>query len=162
MEETAGLYIPGRLPGLNEILDARMERDTSGRYTKKWNAYSDMKESWTGHISIIAAHQKFLAVEGGFFTYVWWEPNKMRDPSNFTAGGRKLIEDALQGCNRLRGDGWKHVKGFTDCWFVDKHDPFVCVFVHPQRVLTDEEAWSLSVNLRNKHAQSSRPNRART
>lgn len=102
--QTAQLWIPGRLPGLNEIILASSKR--SGKYSP----YAKLKEQWGGTIALLAHAQNFPRLVGRHdFYYEFLEPNMRRDPSNFIAGGVKIIEDALQLAGLLDGDGWKNV-----------------------------------------------------
>lgn len=130
------LWIPGPLPGLNEIINARGVRYRGGA-----NGYSSLKKRWSETVSLLAASQKFPKLEKGHFVYLWREPTKRRDPSNFTAGGRKIIEDALQQSGFLAGDGWKNVFSFQDEWLVDAKRPGVTVFVTDVRVHSPIEMW---------------------
>jgi hypothetical protein len=84
-----------------------------------------MKKKWAGIISHAARNQNFEPIQKGHFSYYFLEPNRRRDPSNFVAGGIKLIEDALQGGLLLTGDGWKNVRSITPFWDVDKENPGV-------------------------------------
>lgn len=46
-----------------------------------------------------------------------------RDLDNISSFGRKVIQDALVNAAVLKGDGWKHVVGFSDRFEVDKENP---------------------------------------
>ena len=35
----------------------------------------------------------------------------------------KFIQDALVSCRILENDGWRHIRGFTDVFYVDRHNP---------------------------------------
>ena len=122
------LWIPGVLPGLNEIIEAR--RITRGR----WNKYTDMKRAIGEEIQLLARAQKFGPItEPAYYTYLHLEKDRRRDPSNFTAGGQKLIEDGLQGgvgrTAYIPGDGWKHVLGSQHHWRVDERGSGVFLVV---------------------------------
>lgn len=105
------LWIPGPLPGLNEIIDAK------ARKRGKWDAYADMKRKWGGTIALLAQAQRLERIpDESVFTYLFIEPNRRRDPSNIVAGGVKLIEDALQEAGVLENDGWKSVAGIRAYW----------------------------------------------
>lgn len=107
------LWIPGPLPGLNELLAAAK----SGR--GRGNAYSRLKAEWT---DIIWAHVKsarWHTIQIPAVIYFHWvERNRKRDPDNVAAGGRKLILDALVKAGSLPGDGWDYVKGWHDSFSV--------------------------------------------
>ncbi len=107
------LFIPGPLPGLNEIINAK------GNTRGKWNAYSKMKKHWGGLIALLARAKGIETIpEGSRFYYRCVEPNRSRDPSNIIAGAVKLIEDGLQEAGILENDGWKHVAGISVGWSV--------------------------------------------
>lgn len=55
--------------------------------------------------------------------YKWYEPNRKRDLDNISSYGRKVIQDALVRCGVLQGDGWNHITGFEDHFYVDKAEP---------------------------------------
>lgn len=116
------LWIPWRLPKLNELLDARIRVYTPkggksrGGATRKHmaslpNAYTVMKREWEGIIWTHARNRGFCVAPGCWdFTYLFVEPDARFDPSNISSAAVKFIEDALQG-TKLRpalmdGDGW--------------------------------------------------------
>jgi len=53
----------------------------------------------------------------------WYEATKRRDLDNISSFGRKVIQDALVECGVLKNDGWNHITGFTDSFFIDKNRP---------------------------------------
>lgn len=126
MVDGTRLVIGARLPGLNEIIDASKQLRGEGK--KKWNGYQRMKKHWGGVIAALARVQGFR-VSGTHWSYEFREPNRTRDPSNFIAGGIKLIEDALQSEGLLENDGWQQVESITVSWRVDKKNPGVTVTV---------------------------------
>lgn len=94
-------FVPGPLPGLNDFV------------RKHYRVYSALKWKWTEIIRLHALAHSLKPFGRAFFAYEWFEENMKRDPSNIAAGGRKLIEDALQP-KWMTGDGWKGVAGFYD------------------------------------------------
>ncbi len=105
--------IQGRLPTLNDYIDACNSSRYAGNNLKQW---------WENYISAyLRPLQRILKpVE---ITYKWYEPNRRRDPSNISGGGRKFIEDALVKRGILRGDGWRDMAGFSDEFYIDKDNP---------------------------------------
>ncbi len=106
-------FIPGRLPGMNEIIDeARGNKFASAvqktKYTKlivdvvrltfrNYGAYNLMDKVW--------------------ISFTWVEKDKRRDPDNLVAG-KKFIMDGLVRSGLLENDGWNQIAGFTDTWKV--------------------------------------------
>jgi hypothetical protein len=117
-------WVPGPLPGLNEILSAKGERWSGSKYSK-WNK---LKKQWHANVSAAALERGIVPMSGGvWFHYRFSEPNRRRDPSNFIAGGVKVIEDGLQDAGLLEGDGWKNVMAIMTSWEVDVDTPGVLV-----------------------------------
>lgn len=102
------------MPGLNEIISS------SATATRGWSAYNTLKQKFTGQVTPLARVAGLGAIGPGFFTYLFIEPDRKRDPSNVVGGGVKLIEDALQASGLLPNDGWAHVLGYTAFWRVGK------------------------------------------
>ena len=119
------LWIPGRLPGLNEIIEAR------GSASGKANAWASMKKKLQGTIALLARAHGVGRWTAAHFAYVHFEPNRMRDPSNFCSGAQKVVEDALQKAKLIPNDGWRQVLSFQHLWHVSD-DPGTMV------VLSDE------------------------
>ena len=55
--------------------------------------------------------------------YSFYEPDKRRDLDNIAAVAHKFIQDALVKCRVIENDGWQYIKGFSDEFRVDKHNP---------------------------------------
>ena len=112
-------WIPGRLPGLNEILKARGTSKMRGK--AQYSAYTDMKRQTDTRITfaILAARLPKLKRITLHFEYI--EPNKKRDPDNIAAG-KKFILDALQDSSIIENDGWEQIAGWHDSFKVDKND----------------------------------------
>ena len=109
------LIIKGRLPGLNELIDA--ER------TNKYKA-AQLKRNVEEYIIFSARRCLRGKIETPVIMhYLWIEPNKKRDKDNICAFGRKAIQDALVKAHYLDGDGWKYISGFTDAFEVDAKNP---------------------------------------
>ena len=64
-----------------------------------------------------------------YMTYRWYEPNRKRDLDNISSFGRKVIQDALVESGVLADDGWKHIKGFSDEFYVDPCNPRIEVTI---------------------------------
>lgn len=119
------LWIPWRLPKLNELLDqrGRVFRKKAGAarasqaakpVSKVANGYSVLKKQWEATIALLASSRGFSVLPGCWdFSYLFLEPNPNFDPSNISAAAVKFIEDALVKDKRLQGDGWATVHSIT-------------------------------------------------
>lgn len=117
--KTQVLWIPERMPGLNEVLDARgIVMRNRGGGTRRFDGYAKLKNAWAQKIALHARSQGFKRVTFGAFSYLFVEGDRRRDPSNIIAGGLKLIEDALQDAGLLAGDGWANVTAIAPYWVV--------------------------------------------
>lgn len=138
------------MPGLNEIIDARMvSSGPRGPKAARWNAYSKLKKQVQGTVAIAAFSQKFKPLERGHFTYLCKEARnangKQRDPSNVLGGAMKMIEDALVECRLLPNDSWLEVLGIAGHFDVTKNGAGVLLIVHPDKTLTREECLAIDM-----------------
>lgn len=108
--------IPGRLPGLNEIIEAA--KQGKGKY----QPYALMKEKYTEMIAWIA--KKLPSYEKVALVITWYEPNSRRDPDNIMAG-QKFILDALVQAGVIPNDSQKYIQGILHRFRVDKQNPRV-------------------------------------
>jgi hypothetical protein len=109
------LTIQGRLPGLNEYIQA--ER------THRYKA-SAMKKEWTSQVKMDAKVQKLKKCHPVEIIFTWFEPNMKRDKDN-VAFAKKFILDGLVDAGILEGDGWKGYGDFDDRFEIDKKNPRV-------------------------------------
>jgi hypothetical protein len=121
--DAATLWIPGPLPGLNEIIDSA--KGSGGRGA----GYARLKRQWTDTIWALAKSAR-IDTPGPFeervtIAWLWVERDQRRDPDNFIAGGRKVVLDGLVKAGVLRGDTWKWIGRWTDEWTVDALRPGV-------------------------------------
>ena len=122
------LYIPGRMPGMNDFLDLakRQGRARSSR-GKVWNSYNKLKNHWMEVIHWECVKQGIQPVEKASFEFLWVERNRRRDKDNIAGGGRKLILDGLVCAGILPNDGWKQVEGWEDRFTVGRPGVEVCI-----------------------------------
>jgi Holliday junction resolvase RusA-like endonuclease len=123
-KKTASFTIKGRLNGLNDYTKACR----SNRY-----AGAKMKEKNEDIVKIAAWHNSVNGIVVSFtgkvhITYKWYEQNKRRDLDNI-AFAKKFIQDALVDMCVLKGDGWQHIVGFTDEFYIDKDNPRIEVII---------------------------------
>jgi hypothetical protein len=140
------LYIAGKIPGLNELLRAR-GRDRPVGPNKRHDEYTDLKRDIEHRVVLCARSQRLLAVERAYLTYLFFEENRRRDPSNIVAAGMKLIEDGLRKAQILSNDGWSDIAGFAQYWVLGDYG--VAVFLSKHNVLDRERAIYLDQQARN-------------
>lgn len=114
---TQRFFIHGPLPGLNELIRAKGNT--------RYQAYNKLKREWMKTIQWELVAGKILPVSKAFFRFTWHESSRRRDLDNITAGGRKLILDALVLSGILSDDGWDEVSGWSDEFMVSKELPGV-------------------------------------
>lgn len=124
---TQQFFIPGCLPGLNEIVAASKVR------RGKWSKYLDMKESYGSYVQMEIKRAKLKPMPRAAVCFTWVEPHKRRDPDNVRAGS-KFILDALKTCGILPNDGWANIAHLTDYYAVDKAKPGVLVELSEPKV----------------------------
>lgn len=105
--------IPGRLPGLNDIVAAAKEH---------FGSYAKMKERYTTEIAWLA--KKLPQYERITLVITWYEPDRRRDPDNIMAG-QKFILDALVHAGVIPNDSQRYVRGITHRFRVDRINPRV-------------------------------------
>ena len=121
----AGLWVPGPLPGMNELIAAA--KGSGGRGA----AYARLKRQWTEAVWALAKQARLPRLTGRVvLEFDWHEVDRRRDPDNVAAGGRKLVLDGLVMAGVLGGDGWRYVQGWTDRFAVRAERPGVGVQLH--------------------------------
>jgi hypothetical protein len=106
------LWIPGPLPGQNEIVAA------AKGFRGRGYGYAKLKRQWTQTIALIAKAARVPSMPRVFLHCLWVEPNKRRNPDNIAAGGRKVLLDGLVTAGVIRNDGWGEVAGWSDTFSV--------------------------------------------
>jgi len=113
--------IPGKLPGLNEYIDASRRNRYLAAEMKK---AAERKIMWA-----IKAQLHGVRFTGPvIMRYTWYEPDRKRDKDNI-AFARKFVQDSLVSAGVLKNDGWKEIENFTDAFAVDKENPRVEVLL---------------------------------
>ncbi len=139
------LWIPGRFPGFNELVEAGATLGQPvGPSGKRFHGYRALKRQWQDRVTFLAQAARLTPPGPSYYTYVLAEPNRRRDPSNVAAAVIKIVEDALQGAKIIPNDGWSDILGFAAYWDVDKRCPGATVFVSEGDVLGREEALTLA------------------
>lgn len=128
------VFVPGPLPGLNQLLAAAKRRDGNG-----WSGYAAVKRDWERRIALAIAAARPPRFDRAWLAFRWWEPSRRRDPDNVAAGGRKLLLDVLVRQGVLPADGWRRVVGWADRFGLDPRRPGVALTVIGRRLA----AWAL-------------------
>ena len=122
---TASVFIPGPLPGFNEIIAAAK----SGR--GKGNAYARMKKQWGETVWAFAKSARMKPVDGqASVLFVWFERDRRRDIDNVSAAA-KFVLDGLVKAGVLANDNQASVFSIEHHFVVDKKTPGVRVTVEP-------------------------------
>ena len=158
------LWVPGPLPGMNDIIEdnriARRGRRKDGK-AALFTKYGEVKKRWNSYITTQVQAQRFRRIDKpSHFTFLCYEQNRQRDPDNFCAGARKVILDALQAAKTLENDGWKEVLGLHEYWEVRKDKPGVVLYVTSGH-MTREQAFLLEEQYRNVRREKQRAKASR-
>jgi len=110
--------IPGRLPGLNEMIrSARGNKYAAAKEKKR----SDDWCAWYAKQARLPAIKKPVLV-----SFIWMEPDARRDVDNIAAGA-KFILDALVHLGVLQNDSQKWVHGLSHVFGVTALKPHIVV-----------------------------------
>lgn len=115
----AELWIPGRLPSINDLI-----------FTKVGKRIRAQAEA-VGRVVLLAQMARLPRFESARFVFVWVEPDRRRDKDGVAAGGRKVVLDGLVQAGVLPGDGWDHVEGWADSFAISKDAPGARVRIFP-------------------------------
>ncbi len=144
-------FVPGKVPSLNDLLDARGEnapvvRSIIMRHLPKkgkgrgarHDAYNDIKQDWKRR-TVKAISAPFVRVKAAYFGYVVVEQELRRDPSNICASAIKFIEDGIVEAGVMPNDGWQNVLGIRVHWLHRKtREPGIYVVMSDVR-LSEEQ-----------------------
>lgn len=121
------LWIPGPLPGMNEIVEAaKGAGGTGARYSKLKRELSDAV-CWHAKAKRLTPVGKPQVI-----SFEWREKYMTRDPDNIVSA-KKFILDGLVLAKVLPDDGWRWVRGFKEEWFtcIGDEQPGVLVQLEP-------------------------------
>lgn len=118
--------IRGRLPGLNDLIDADRRDKRAG---------NRLKSTTQGMIRMYIYHdlQRLKIEKPVKIHYTFYEPNRKRDLDNISGFAHKVIQDSLVAAGVLKNDGWSNIIGFSDEFRVDAENPRIEVVI--------EEVW---------------------
>jgi hypothetical protein len=108
----AQLWVEGPLPGMNEIVEAAKGAGGVGKH------YANLKKAWTDTVWALALQARLPKFPGRVvLRFEWFEADKRRDPDNFAAA-KKFLLDGLVKAGVLKGDDWRYIESFSDYWRV--------------------------------------------
>ena len=110
------IEIDGKLPNLNEIIDASK---------RHWSKYAKLKKRLMPKVVGQMLKELKPVKAPVFIEFQWHRRDKRTDPDNISAGGRKVLLDALQASGILSNDGWSNVIGFSDRFIQSESDKVV-------------------------------------
>lgn len=121
------LVIHGKLPGLNELIDAERRHRQAGAKLKR-----DAERIVRMYIrQQLRGYKPKTPVT---LYYYYYEPNRRRDLDNIAGFAHKVIQDSLVKEGILANDGWNYIKGFFDSFNIDSKFPRIEVeIVEPER-----------------------------
>lgn len=123
-------FIPGPLPSLNEMLDARVKKIAAmSRGKKRVDQYTLMKKKWTEICADAAIAGGVKPMGSALFTFYWIAKDRRTEKDNL-AVARKFILDGLELAGIMK-DHWDNVVGWTDLFEINKKEPGVLVVMWP-------------------------------
>ena len=102
------LTIPGRLPSLNDII--AMSKQGRGR----WQPYAMCKSIHENVIILECKRQKLKPIGKCNVIITYYCKDKRRDKDGMSAGGNKVILDALQKAGIIKNDNWRYLGDITN------------------------------------------------
>lgn len=110
------IEIPGRMPGMNEIVKAAKKGKS------RYQPYSQMKTQYT---ELVAWYAKKLPAYGkADIEIVWYEPNRRRDIDNISCGAKFILDGLVMG-GVIKDDSQRYVRSISHRVEVDKDNPRV-------------------------------------
>ena len=114
--------IEGRLPGINELINADRRDAHAGNRIKR--------EAQEAVQMYIFRDLHRLRIDNPVrLRYRFYEKNKKRDLDNISGFAHKVIQDALVASGVLKNDGWANIVGMEDAFFVDSDRPRIEVTI---------------------------------
>lgn len=110
--------IKGRLPSLNDYIDAERSDKYAGAKMKR---QAEETVLWS-------VGKKIKFSNPVFIHYLWVEKDRRRDKDNICFA-KKFIQDALVKAKVLKNDGWNEIADFKDDFDVDKDNPRIEVTI---------------------------------
>jgi len=102
------IWVPGKLPTENEMLDARGRIAFAGRSSKRWNKYAELKRQADALVMLHARLHEPVTWPV-HVTCAWNQPTRRLDPDN-VAAGIKFVMDGLVLARVLPADGARWIR----------------------------------------------------
>lgn len=125
MDDRNYFIIEGRLPSLNDYVNANRSHWSRGALLKK-----QVEEGIMWQINSARATGKLhRTTEPSIITFEWHESDKRRDLDNIFSA-KKYILDAMQKAGIIVNDNRRYIRGLEDTIYDDDRD-FVQVTIYP-------------------------------
>ena len=109
MKEVSSVFISGKLPSINEYIDAcRRNRYQAAKMKRDAEALVGYQAARLSKINSLVT-----------IRFTWYESSRKRDPDNVCAA-KKFVLDALQKCGKLPNDNSHYIRGFEDAFVYGK------------------------------------------
>lgn len=118
--------IPGRLPGLNEVINWASRRNGS------WSAWDQEKRKYGDLVAASiykAGRPARMMTEPVFVELLFVEKDHRRDLDNIAGAAHKIIFDALQETEVIKRDSQRYLIGYDDDFAIDPARPRIEVTV---------------------------------
>lgn len=94
------IFLPGRLEGMNEVIDANRASKYAG---------AELKRTLTEALAWQIKAERLPQLSGPrHYRFTWYEANRRRDPDNI-ASSVKFIFDGMKQAGVIENDGWGQV-----------------------------------------------------
>lgn len=113
--------IPGRLEGMNSLVNANRKNKYAGAELKKTSTALCTWYAWAGGMQRVERYPVTFLIE-------WVEQNGRRDPDNI-ASAKKYIFDGLIKAGVLENDGPKQIEMLIDTFRIDSRNPRIIVSI---------------------------------
>ena len=121
MNPNMSVELPFRLPGMNEMIEARGNMYASWG-SKRRSAYTGMKDKYTNAVADELRSQGCVPDEPHktiALSIRWYEKNRRRDPDNISAS-KKFLLDGMVLAGVIENDGFKNITSIKERFCVSE------------------------------------------